>query len=285
VVELNDKVALGVNGAYRGFKEPGRTGLDSVFNRDFAGSVNSKIELKSADNKLYLRAVPEVSGSYNDSVLVTKQGTAAKLNLYSVAHKFKLKASGIYQTPDYVTLADQNSVYGRINHQGQGELVWDLWQQYMPVTFGASVTDASCGSEVREYAQYLLSPPGVPSLRLFGMHQDMKNYTQSARDSLPNGDRDSLKSDRWNAIVETEWGHSFKVMDRIWLNASYSVNLLTDSVDTSVVAGAAPGTYTLQPQFDRGSTITFSPGSGSRRLKNCSSKPRAFSGFFRAATA
>jgi hypothetical protein len=251
VVELNDKVALGVNGAYRGFKEPGRTGLDSVFNRDFAGSVNSKIELKSADNKLYLRAVPEVSGSYNDSILVTKQGTAAKLNLYSVAHKFKLKASGIYQTPDYVTLADQNSVYGRINHQGQGELVWDLWQQYMPVTAGASVTDASCGSEVREYAQYLLSPPGVPSLRLFGMHQDMKNYTQSARDSLPNGDRDSLKSDRWNAIVETEWGHSFKVMDRIWLNASYSVNLLTDSMDTSVVAGAAPGTYTLQPQFDQ----------------------------------
>jgi hypothetical protein len=251
VVELSDKVALGVNGAYRGFKEPGRTGLDSAFNRDFAGSVNSKIELKSADKKLYLRAVPEVSGSYNDSILVTKQGTAAKLDLYSVAHNFKLKASGIYQTPDYVTLADQNSVYGRINHQGQGELVWDLWQQYMPLTAGASVTDASCGSEVREYAQYLISPPGIPSLRLFGMHQDMRNYTRLARDSLPNGARDSLKSDRWNGIVETEWGHTFKVMDRIWLDASYSVNLLTDSVDTNVVPGSVPGTYSLRSQFDQ----------------------------------
>jgi hypothetical protein len=251
VVELNDKVALGFNGAYRGFKEPGPTGLDSAFNRDFAGSVNSKIELKSADNKLYLRAVPEVSGSYNDSILATKQGTAAKLDLYSVAHNLKLKASGIFQTPDYVTLADQNSVYGRINHQGQGELVWDLWQQYMPVTAGASVTDASCGSEVREYAQYLISPPSLPSLRLFGMHQDMRNYTQSARDTLPNGARDSLKSDRWNGIAETEWGHSFMRMGRIWFDASYSVNLLTDSVDTNIVPGPVPGTYNLAPRFDQ----------------------------------
>jgi hypothetical protein len=251
VVELNDKVALGVNAAYRGFKEPDRTGIDSAYNRDFAGSVNSKIEMKSPDNKFYLRAVPEVSGSYNDSILVTKEGTAGKLDLYSVAHNLKFKASGILQTPDYVTLADQNSVYGRINHQGQGELVWDLWQQYMPVTAGASVTDASCGSEVREYAQYLLSPPGLPSLRLFGMHQDMKNFTQTTRDSLPGGDRDSLKSDRWNGIVETEWGHAFKVMDRIWFDASYSVNFLTDSVDTNVVPGPVPGTYELAPQFDQ----------------------------------
>jgi hypothetical protein len=253
VVELNDKVALGVNGAYRGFKEPGRTGLDSAFNRDFAGSVNSKVELKSADNKLYLRAVPEISGSYNDSILLTKQGTAAKLDLYSVAHQFKLKASGIYQTPDYITLADQNSVYGRINHQGQGELVWDLWQQYMPLTAGASVTDASCGSEVREYAQYLLSPPGIPSLRLFGMHQDMRNYTQLPRDTLQNGARDSLKSDRWNGIVETEWGHNFNLwfLDKLWYDISYSVNFLTDSVDTSVGPGSSPGTYGITPQFDQ----------------------------------
>ncbi|HUI91850.1 MAG TPA: hypothetical protein VLX68_06330 [Chitinivibrionales bacterium] len=251
VVELSDKVALGVNGAYRGFKEPSRNGLDSVYNRDFAGSVNSKIEMKSADSKLYLRAVPEVSGSYNDSILVTKQGTAAKLDLYSVAHNLKLKASGMYETPDYVTLADQNSVYGRINHQEQGELVWDVWKQYMPITVGANMTDASCGSEVREYAQYLISPPDIPSLRLFGMHQDMRNYTRLTRDSLPGGDRDSLRSDRWNGIIETEWGRTFKVLDRIWLDASYSVNLLTDSVDTNIVPGAAPGTYDLQSRFDQ----------------------------------
>lgn len=250
VVEVNDKLALGVNGAYRGFKEPDRTGLDSSYNRDFAGSANTKIEMKSADNKMYLRAVPEVSGSYNDSIVAIKQGSAAKLDLYSVMHNLKLTVNGIFQTPDYVTLADQNSVYGRINYQGQGELVWDLWKQYMPITAGAGVINALSGSEVREYAQYLISLPELPSLRLFGMHQDMKNYTQLPRDSLP-GDRDSLTSDRWNGVVETEWGHSFKRMDRIWFDLSYSVNFLTDSVDTNVSGGSTPGTYDLVPQFDQ----------------------------------
>jgi hypothetical protein len=37
------------------------------------------------------------------------------------------------------------------------ELVYDIWQQYMPVTVGASVTDAASGGENREYFQYLLS--------------------------------------------------------------------------------------------------------------------------------
>jgi|GEM_PF-2744950 hypothetical protein len=250
VVELNDKVALGVNGVYRGFKEPNRVGLDSAMNQDFAGSVNSKIEMKSADNKLYLRAIPEVSASYNDSIVATKQGSAAKLDLYSVMHNLKLSVNGIYQTPDYVTLADQNSVYGRINHQAQGELVWDLWKQYMPVTAGAGVIDASCGNEVREYAQYLISLPEIPSLRLFGMHQDMRNYTQMPRDSVLNGNRDSLMSDRWNAVVETEWGHSFKRMDRIWFDLSYAVDFITDSVDTNV-SGSAPGPYNLASRFDQ----------------------------------
>lgn len=186
VVQVTDKVAVGINGGYRGFREPSRSGLDSSMNRDYAGSVNSKIEMKSGDGTMYLRAVPEVSGSYNDSILVTKEGSAAKLDLYSVVHNFKLKVNGLYQTPDYVTLSDQNSVYGRINHQVAGELVWDAWRQYMPVTLGASAVDANQGSETREYAQYLLSPPGVPSLRLFAMHQDMSNFTQFGRDSLRN---------------------------------------------------------------------------------------------------
>ncbi len=251
VVELNDKTALGVNGAYRDFKQPDRTGRDSSYNRDFAGSFNGKVEMKSPDGALYLRAVPEVSGSYNDSIVDTKQGTAGKLDLYSVVYNLKLKASEIYQSPDYVTMADQNSVYGRINDQSQAELVWDTWKQYMPVTVGADVIDASCGNEVREYGQYLLSLPALPSFRLFGMHQDMKNYTQTTRDSLPDGDRDSLMSDRWNATVESEWGHSFKHLDRIWFDLSYTVNFLTDTTDTMVSRSSGPAAYAVTPQYDQ----------------------------------
>jgi|WetSurMetagenome_2_1015567.scaffolds.fasta_scaffold00056_34 hypothetical protein len=253
VVEISDKVALGVNGGYRGIREPDRTGLDSAMNRDFAGSVNGKIEMKSADNKMYLRAVPELSGSYNDSILVTKQGTAAKLDLYSVMHSFKLKLNGMYETPDYVTLADQNSVYGRINYQGSGEIVYDAWQQYMPITLGASIDDANQGGEIREYGQYLISPPGIPSLRLFVMHQDMRNYTVNPRDSLRNpsgdtlsGNRDSLRSDRWNFVAESEWGKSFKYFDRLWFDLQYSANLLTDS-SYSVAGG--PNAYSLSTDF------------------------------------
>jgi hypothetical protein len=242
VVVLNDKVQLGANGVYRGMKEPNRIGTGTDTNRAFAGSVNSKIEAKSQDGKMYLRAVPEISGSYNDSILVTKQGTAAKLDLYSVAGNLKFKALGLYQSPDYVTLADQNSVYGRINQHGEGELVYDLWKQYMPVTLGASATDAGNGNEIREYAQYLISAPNFPSLRLFGMHQSMKNSTHVARDSLS----DSLKSDRYNGIIETEWGKSFVHLDRLWFNTSYSVNLLSDTLFDTI-----PGSGALQPRFDQ----------------------------------
>jgi hypothetical protein len=251
VVQVNDKVALGVNGGYRGFNEPSRIGTDSTQNRDFAGSVNSKIEMKSSDNSMYLRAVPEISGSYNDSIVATKEGTAAKLDLYSVLHNVKLKVNGIYQSPDYVTQADQNSVYGRINYQSQDEVIWDVWKQYMPITVGSAIVNASCGGEVSEYAQYLLSLPDLPSLRIFGMHQSMNNLTQTPRDTVQSNDRDSLKSDRWNGVVETEWGHSFKTMDRIWFDLSYSVNFLTDSVDTNLTQIPGLASYNLAPQFDQ----------------------------------
>jgi len=242
VVVLNDKIQLGVNGVYRGVKEPNRAGIGMDTNRAFAGSVNSKIEAKSADGTMYLRAVPEISSSYNDSILVTKQGTAAKLDVYSVAHNLKFKGLGLYQSPDYITLADQNSVYGRINHQVNGEFVYDLWQQYMPVTVGASTLDAWNGGETREYAQVLISPPKLPSVRIFGMHQSMNNSTHVSRDSLS----DSLKSDRLNGIVETEWGRSFEHLDRLWFNASYSINLFSDTLFDTI-----PGSNALAPRFDQ----------------------------------
>jgi len=248
VVQASDKVALGINGVYRGVKEPSRIGLDSSMNRDFAGSVNSKIEMKSADNTMYLRAIPEVAGSYNDSIVATKEGSAAKIDVYSVIHNFKLKVNGLYQTPDYVTLADQNSVYGRTNHQAGGELVYEAWQQFMPITLGASEIDANQGNELREYAQYLISPQGIPSLRLYALHQVMKNYTQFPRDSVSLGNRDSLSSDRWNFIAETEWGKSFKYFDRLWFDVQYSANILTDTLDTVI---GSPNAYTLSQQFNQ----------------------------------
>jgi len=247
VVVLNDKVSLGANGAYRGIKEPSPTGKLLDTNRAYIGAVNSKIELKSSDNKLFLRAIPEISGSYNDSILVTKQGNAGKLDLYSVMYNMKVKASAMLQTPDFVTLADQNSIYGRINHQADGEFVYDLWQQYMPVTVGASVINAAAGNESREYFQYLVSAPDLPSLRLFGMYQEMKNYTMVLRDSLP---RDSLKSIRWNGEIESEWGKSFEHFDRVWYNASYSVNLISDTVDT-LVKDQFTGANVLLPMFEQ----------------------------------
>jgi hypothetical protein len=242
VVAVNDKVSLGVNGVYRGVKEPNQAGTGLDTNRAFAGSVNGKIEAKSADGRLYLRAVPEVSGSYNDSILVKKQGSAAKLDVYSVARNLKFKGLGLFQSPDYVTLADQNSVYGRINHQAEAEFVYDLWQQYMPFTVGASTVDAWSGGESRQYAQYLISPPSLPSVRLFGMHQSMKNYTHVSRDSLS----DSLKSDRLNGVVEVEWGKSFVHLDRLWFNASYSINLFSDTLFDTI-----PGSKSLAARFDQ----------------------------------
>jgi hypothetical protein len=240
VVVVNDKVQVGVNGVYRGIKEPDAAGQGQATNQMYAGSVNSKIEMKSNDGKLYLRAVPEVSSSYNDSILIKKQGAAAKLGVYSVLNNLKLKMTGLLQDSNYVSMTDQQSVYGRTNLQTEGELVYDAWQQYMPITVGAGYTGASSGSETREYFQYLVSLPNLPSLRLFGMHQGMKNYRRE--DS-----RDSIKTERWNGIVETEWdlpewGRTI-FLDRLWLNASYSINLLSDSLfnldtiaETSVIA-------------------------------------------------
>jgi hypothetical protein len=250
VVVVNDKVQIGVNGVYRGLKEPDARGWDSAngwtqtANQLYAGSVNSKIEMKSDDNKLYLRVVPEVSSSYNDSILNTKQGTGAKLDLYSVMHNFKLKASGAYATPDYITLADQNSVYGRTNHQAEAELVYDMWQQYMPLTIGGGYNDANAGGENREYLQYLISPPNIPSLRLFGMHQGMKNLRRDAA-------QDSVKTERWNGVVETEWdlpewGRTI-LLDRFWINASYSVNALSDSLFYDTLSDTALAV----PAFDQ----------------------------------
>jgi frataxin-like iron-binding protein CyaY len=254
VVAINDKVSLGVNGLYRGIKEPGASGAGLDTNRAFAGSVNGKIEAKSKDGRMYLRAIPELSGSYNDSVLVSKQGSAAKLGLYSVLHNLRLNAAGLFQEPDYITLADQQSIYGRVNRSVSGEAVYDLWQQYMPVTLGGAYTDASRGNENREYLQYLLSPPSLPSVRLFGMHEGMVNRTRFARARLAGQDTvpsDSLTSERLNGVIETEWGKSFKHFDRLWFNASYTVNLLTDTLDTTVAAGALPGTYSLMSTFDQ----------------------------------
>jgi frataxin-like iron-binding protein CyaY len=254
VVAVNDKLFLGVNGLYRGVKEPSPSGVGLDTNRAFVGSVNSKIEAKSKDGTMYVRAVPEISGSYDDSILVRKQGSAAKLDLYSVMHRLKLNATGLFQERDYVTLMDQQSVYGRINSQVDGQAVYDLWENYMPVTLGGAYTDASRGSENREYAQYLISPPGLPSVRLFGMHEGTDNRTRFDRTRLVGQDTvpdDSLKVERLNGVVETEWGKSFKYFDRMWFNASYTVNLLSDTVDTTVVPGAANGRDSLVPQFNQ----------------------------------
>jgi len=238
-VSLNDKIQVGVNGMYRGIQQPNLTGNGNDTNRAFAGSVNSKFEFKSPDGKLYLRAIPELSSSYNDSILALKEGTAAKLSVFSVAHNLKFKGSILCQTPDYVSLADQYSVYGRINQQADGEFVYDAWQQYMPITIGASTIDASYGKENRQYAQYLVSPVNIPSLRLYVMHEGMTNERHSMNtDSLS---RDSLSTQRLNGIVETQWdlpdSKKTILLEKLWIDASYSANMMTDSVyDTTHTA-------------------------------------------------
>jgi hypothetical protein len=254
VVALNDKVSLGVNGLYRGIREPNPSGNGMDTNRAFVGSVSGKVEAKSRDGAMYVRAIPEISGSYDDSILVDKQGGAAKLGVYSALGRLKLNASGMYQERDYVTPSDQQSVYGRINRQYSGEAVYDLWRQYMPLTVGGAFTDASRGGENREYAQYLLSPPGLPSIRVFGMHEGMNNRTNQPRARLVGQDTvpdDSLRTERLNGVVETEWGKSFRHFDRMWVNASYTVNMLTDTLDTAVVPGASAGKDSLAPKFDQ----------------------------------
>jgi len=227
VVSVNQNVQLGINGIYRGIKEPDAYGTGNATNKLYAGSINSKIEAKSKDQKFYFRAIPEISSSYNDSIVCEKQGTAGKIDIYTVFHNLRLKGLTLYQSSQYMTLADQNAVYGRINYNLEGEAIYDIYKQQMPFTIGGVYLDASNGSEIRQYAQYLLSLPNLPSLRLFGMHQSIENQTK-------NESRDSLKTNRWNATLETQWDlpdwtKTF-LLERLWLNASYTLNAINDSV-------------------------------------------------------
>lgn len=246
VVVISDAVSVGVTGAYRGFEEPDRAGTAPADNRLVEGSANGRIELKSDDGKVRFLAIPEVSTSYNDSILVTKQGTGTRLGIHSTIHNLKLKGLAQYHTPDYVTLSDISSVYGRLNSQLEGEAVYEV-TQFMPITLGAGLIDSKSGGENRLYFQYLLSPSNRPSIKLFGMHQGMSNTTKS-------GQFDSLKTERWNARLETEMDIVKDGSDlRFWLNGSYDLNFLTDSLlyDSLEASGAQVLPDTLSRGFSK----------------------------------
>jgi len=237
VVVLSDALSVGANGLYRRFKEPDRPGTGTAQNQLAAGSVNSKIELKSNDGKVLFKAVPEVSSSYNDSIVATKHGTAGKITINSSIHNLRMKGQAQLLSTYYETLADISSVYGRINNQEEFEATWDILP-WMPVTAGVSLVDAASGRENKEYFEYLLSPSGLPSFKIQGFHQGM--YCQKKR--KPIVQVDSATTERWNGRVEAEWDVSGKALDilhlkRLWLNGSYTINSIDDSLFDSTGSG------------------------------------------------
>ncbi|OGJ89968.1 MAG: hypothetical protein A2268_08270 [Candidatus Raymondbacteria bacterium RifOxyA12_full_50_37] len=228
VVAINDHLAMGATGVYRGENEPSATGGAIAKNRVWAGNVNGEIEFKSSDNSKIFRAYPEISGSYQDSILAVKQGNAAHLRMNTVYHDLRVEAEATGFTPNYESVLNRNSIFGRTKNQASAEAVYDI-RSDMPFTAGFSRVAGEYGTEEKEYAEYLVSPAGKPSLKLGGMRQNIRNL-----DALHN---DSLVTDRLNARVESEWDVSQALlkslgMNRIWLNASYDLDMISDSLHT-----------------------------------------------------
>ncbi len=252
VVVISDELSIGINGLYRGIEEPDRPGTGLDTNRLMVGSINGKIDLKSSSGKVSFKAIPEVSMSYNDSILVKKQGTGTKLTANASIFNLRMKGQAQYysfksdtslksmisgiesDTSAYETQADISSVYGRLHFQGDFEATYDI-TPFMPVTGGFSLLGATAGGEQRQYLEYLVSPSGKPSLKLAGMHQSIESKTRGN----PYVQLDSIKTERWNWRLESEWDIPQKVLDaihmnRIWMNASYDLNYMTDSLYDSL---------------------------------------------------
>lgn len=239
VVVLNDKLSIGLNGLYRGIKEDDSHGLGIDTNRLFVGSINGKIDLQSRNGKVTFKAIPEIAGSYNDSIVLHKQGTAGKLNINASIHNLKVKGqvrayTSEYESPDD-NLIDSISIYGHINHHEKLEATLDITPS-MPISARFSFLDGKEGSENRQFLEYLLSPSGKPSIKIQGLHQNVKAIKRRDKTD-PRIRQDSIQSKRWNARIETEWNLSPKALsrlhiNRLWLNASYSLDLINDSLFT-----------------------------------------------------
>ncbi len=235
VVVFSDGLSVGANGAFRQFDEPDQVGTGIDKNRLAVGSVNGKIDLKSENGEITFKSTPELSTSYNDSIVAGKKGTAAKVDVNTSIYDLRMKGQLQLFSKDYETLADLHSIYGRMKNQSEFEATYDI-KEYMPVTAGFSHVNAAFGKESKQYFEYLFSPSGKPSLKLQGLHQKVVSEKQSH----PKLHRDSITSNRYNGRVEMEWNLSKKALDmlhieRLWMNASYSADgrsdFLFDSLD------------------------------------------------------
>jgi hypothetical protein len=138
-----------------------------------------------------------------------------------------MEAEGRGITDNYESVTDLNSVFGRIKNEARGEAIYDV-TAYMPVTVGATWQDAANGREDKEYAEFLVSPSGMPSLKLRVMRHQFESRT-------PATNADSMRTLRKNGRLETEWDASETILktlhlNRIWLNASYDLDLIDDSL-------------------------------------------------------
>ncbi len=218
MIVMNDNLAIGGTGIIRRKNEPDPPGTGEAQNILSAGSINSAIEYKSKDNSISFHAYPEVSGSYNDSILYAKQGNAGKISLDAVANKLKIKADGKVLSENYESVAEDNTVYGRLNHELSSEAIYDITPK-MPVTLRGRVVDARLGNEKSGSLEYLYSPIGMPSIKLKTMSQFINNLSASTA-------TDSMNTERLNGRVETEWDLPETICSRaymksIYINSSY----------------------------------------------------------------
>lgn len=225
---VNDNLAFSASGAFLRKNEPDAPGTGMDENRLTTGSAAAEIEFKSRDGSTLFRAYPELSTSYNDSILVEKKGSAAKIRMNAVADDLRVTASGRAMSDNYESVAENNSIYGRVENEAQARAVYDLTET-MPVSASGRAIRARQGGEKSGALEWLYAPPRLPSLRLKALGQDY-HYSQS----LSGGD--SLSRIRTGARAETEWDLPDNLsrslfLNRAYFNAAYDLDLTgTDSL-------------------------------------------------------
>ncbi|MBD3422429.1 MAG: hypothetical protein GF398_20130 [Chitinivibrionales bacterium] len=234
VVVLNDHLAIGANGLYRGKNEPDITGMATDTNRLFTAAVSSEVEYKSGDGDWLFRATPEIAASYNDSILYRKQGSAARIDVQSVLKNLRIAAQADYLTPDFESVADLSSLYGRLKHQLGGEAVYDLTKS-IQAGIGAATVRAHAGREDNVEGELLFSFAAAPSIRISTLRQW---YAELNADTAA----DSSRTKRWNQRIEMNWNAPQQLVNALRINrlrvdASYSSDLIEDSLFISDSSG------------------------------------------------
>ncbi|MBN1982014.1 MAG: hypothetical protein JW795_10805, partial [Chitinivibrionales bacterium] len=247
VVAVNEHATVAVNGTYRGFTEPDKTGLHQDTNRLYGANISAQLNYTNPSGSALLSALPEISTSFNDSILVKKKGTGAKLDLMGSYRRFKVSALMQSFTESYETMGNISSIHGRIHSNAAADLTYEF-SPIAPLQTGGSYLDAAFGREFEQHSQLLLSLSNLPSLKLAAMHRQsavLKHGTTTKKDSV--NSRSLL------GRIETEWNlpeNATRLLhiNRLWFNGSYALSHRFDTLFDTTAAQRSNVDSTLTVQ-------------------------------------